>query len=202
LKHDILIVGGGASGIMAAILAHDFGMDAALIEGNDRIGKKLLTTGNGRCNITNKYIEAYRYHSNNKDFYMPVLDSFKVNDTINFFSSIGLPLITLDEGKMYPMSLQASSVLDIMRLALEDRGIPVYLNSKVKSINKKKTGFIVETSNGEVYEGSKVILASGGKTLAVTGSDGSGYTLAKSFGHKLITPIPALVQVKLDYKNF
>lgn len=201
MKHDILIVGGGASGIMAAILAHDFGMDAALIEGNDRIGKKLLTTGNGRCNITNKYIEAYRYHSSNKDFYMPVLNSFKVSDTINFFSSIGLPLITLDEGKMYPMSLQASSVLDIMRLALEDRGIPVYLNSKVKSINKKKSGFIVETSNGEVYESSKIILASGGKTLAATGSDGSGYTLAKSFGHKLITPIPALVQLKLDYKN-
>ncbi|ERI95187.1 flavoprotein family protein [Clostridiales bacterium oral taxon 876 str. F0540] len=194
-------MGGGASGIMAAILAHDFGMDAALLEGNDRIGKKLLTTGNGRCNITNKYIEDSRYHSSNNSFFKPVLDSFKANDTINFFSSIGLPLITLEEGKMYPMSLQASSVLDIMRLALEDRSIPVYLNSKVKSINKKKNSFVLETSNGEIYEGNKVILASGGKTLAATGSDGSGYTLAKSFGHKLITPIPALVQLKLDYKN-
>lgn len=201
LKHEVIIVGGGAAGIMAAILAHDVGIDIALVEGTDRVGKKLLTTGNGRCNITNRYIEDNRYHSENPEFFKQALKAFTVSDTINFFSSIGLPLITLDEGKMYPMSLQASSVLDIMRLALEDRNIPVYLNSRIKTIRKNKSGFRLEASTGESFDCSKVILACGGKTAAATGSDGSGYTLARALGHSIITPIPALVQLKLDYKN-
>jgi predicted Rossmann fold flavoprotein len=186
---------------MAAILAKDMGSDVAVLEGNDRIGKKILTTGNGRCNITNKYIEEARYHSDNPDFFKTAIKEFKASDTINFFSSLGLPLITLDEGKMYPMSLQASSVLDIMRLSLEDKGVPIYLNSKVKNIRKTKSGFKLETTGGDFYECSKLILACGGKTAPATGSDGSGYALAKNLGHNIINPIPALVQLKLDYKN-
>jgi predicted Rossmann fold flavoprotein len=201
LKHDVIIIGGGAAGIMAAILAKDMGIDIAILEGNDRIGKKILTTGNGRCNITNKYAEGSRYHSDNAGFYESALTSFTASDTVNFFSSIGLPLITLEEGKMYPMSLQASSVLDIMRMALADRDIPVYTNSKVKNIKQLKKGFKLETANGEFCECSKILLACGGKSLASTGSDGSGYSLAKGLGHKIINTVPALVQLKLDYKN-
>lgn len=201
LNHEVIIVGGGAAGIMAAILAKDMGIDAAILEGTDRIGKKILTTGNGRCNITNKYIDENRYHSENPLFYKTALDTFTTLDTINFFTSLGLPLVTLEEGKMYPMSLQASSVLDVMRLTLTDRNIPVYLNSKVKSIKQKKQGFSLETTSGESYECKKIILSCGGKALAATGSDGSGYTLAKSMGHTVVNPIPALVQLKLDYKN-
>lgn len=201
MKHDLIIVGGGSAGIMAAILAKDFGIDTAIVEGGDRVGKKLLTTGNGRCNITNKYIENNRYHSNNPEFFETALKEFKASDTVNFFSSIGLPLVTLEEGKMYPMSLQASSVLDILRLALSDRGIPVYLNSKVKAAKQSKSGFKLETSSGEAYTCNRLLLTCGGKSAAGTGSDGSGYALAKSLGHNIINPIPALVQLKLDYKN-
>lgn len=201
MKHELIIIGGGAAGVMAAILAKDMGIDAAILEGGDRILKKLLVTGNGRCNITNKYIENTRYHSGNPEFFMPALKEFKTSDTINFFSSLGLPLVTLEDGKMYPMSLQASSVVDIMRFALNDREIPVYLNSKVKSIKHKKSVFSLETASGEVYESKKLLLTCGGKSLPSSGSDGSGYALAKSLGHSIITPIPALVQLKLDYKN-
>lgn len=201
LKHHIIIVGGGAAGIMAAILCHDMGMNSAIVEGNDRVGKKILTTGNGRCNISNKYTEENRYHSENPEFFKAALKGFKVSDTINFFSSMGLPLVTLEEGKMYPMSLQASSVLDVMRFALEDRGIPVYLNSKVKSIKQSKKVFNIETANKENFQCKKLILACGGKAAPATGSDGSGFTLAKSLGHSIINPIPAIVQLKLDYKN-
>lgn len=201
MRHELIIVGGGAAGIMTAILAKDMGIDAAIVEGNDRIGKKLLTTGNGRCNITNKYISEDRYHSQNPEFYKPAINTFKVTDTTSFFTSIGLPLITLEEGKMYPMSLQASSVLDVMRFALADRAIPVYLNSKAKTISPNSKGFKIETVKSEIYECSRVVIACGGKALASTGSDGSGYILAKSLGHKIITPIPALVQLKLEYKN-
>ena len=201
MKHEIIIIGGGASGIMSAILLKDMGIDAAILEGSDRIGKKILVTGNGRCNITNKYAEENRYHSENPEFFKHSLNTFKSSDTVSFFCSIGLPLVTLEEGKMYPMSFQASSVLDIMRLALADRNIPVYLNSKVKAIKQNKKGFKLETASDEAYECSKAIIACGGKSLASTGSDGSGYSLAKSFGHKIINPIPGIVQLKLDYKN-
>ncbi len=201
MKHEVIIIGGGASGIMAAILTKDMGIDVAVLEGNDRIGKKLLTTGNGRCNITNKYTGENRYHSENPEFFRHALNTFKASDTVNFFSSIGLPLVTLEEGKMYPMSLQASSVLDILRLAIADRDLPVYLNSKVKAIRQIKKGFKLETISGETYECGKLIITCGGKSLAATGSDGSGFSLAKSLGHRIISPIPGIVQLKLDYKN-
>jgi len=201
LKHKVIIIGGGAAGIMAAILLKDKGIDTAIVEGNDRIGKKLLTTGNGRCNITNKYIEESRYHSENPGFFKQSLSNFSVNDTIDFFSSIGLPLVTLEDGKMFPMSLQASSVLDILRLALNDRNIPVYLNSKVNKITALKKSFRIETKSGEAYEAEKVILCCGGKSAPNTGSDGLGYSLAKTLGHSIVIPMPSLVQLKLEYKN-
>jgi predicted Rossmann fold flavoprotein len=201
LKHDLIIVGGGAAGIMAAICAKDRGADVAIIEGSDRVGKKILTTGNGRCNITNKFIEPYRYHSNNSEFFSTALKNFSSEDTVNFFSSLGLPLVTLEEGRMYPMSLQASSVLDIMRFALEERNIPVYLSSKVKEIQSSKKGFRIFTSNAAEYFCNKLILCCGGKSAANTGSDGTGFSIAKKLSHNIIPPIPALVQLKLDYKN-
>lgn len=201
MKHDLIIVGGGASGIIAALSARDLGIDVAILESNDRIGKKLLTTGNGRCNITNKFITTERYYSENPAFFEPVLNAFKVEDTINFFSSLGLPLVTLDEGKMYPMSLQASSVLDILRLAVSEKNIPIYFNCTVKDIIPSKKGFKISTANSDIYECKKVIIATGGKSAPNTGSNGSGYSIAKSLGHKTIQPVPALVQLKLNYKN-
>lgn len=201
MEHYLIIVGGGAAGIMAAICAKDRGADVAIVEGSDRVGKKILTTGNGRCNITNKFIEPNRYHSDNPKFFNAALKNFSNEDTINFFSSLGLPLVTLEEGKMYPMSLQASSVLDIMRFALEEKGIPVYLNSKVKEIKPWKKGFKIAASSDVEYHCSKLLLCCGGKSAANTGSDGTGFTLAKKLGHTIVNPIPALVQLKLDYKN-
>lgn len=202
MKHDIIVVGGGASGIMAAITAKDLGKDVAILEGNDRIGKKLITTGNGRCNITNRCIDYSRYHSRNEDFFNFSIDNFTFKDSEIFFNSIGLPLTTLEDGKMYPMSLQASSVIDIIRLAIEERDIPVYLNRKVKDIKLENTEFNIFTADGEEnFQCSKLVLATGGKAAPKTGSDGVGYSIAKAFGHKIINPTPALVQLKLKYKN-
>lgn len=201
MKHELIIIGAGASGLMAAITANDLDMDVAILEGTDRVGKKILTTGNGRCNITNKYIEDTRYHSNNNGFYSSVLQAFGVDDTISFFEALGLPLVTLDEGKMYPMSLQASSVNDILRLALEERNIPIYLNAKVVEISLSTKGFKILSSNGEIYESEKLIMTTGGMAAPKTGSDGSGYNLAKNLGHNIINPLPALVQLKLLHKS-
>lgn len=201
MKHDLIIIGGGASGIISAITAKDMGINVAIIEGNDRIGKKILATGNGRCNISNKNIDMKRYHSENSNFFEFVLKSFTVSNTKNFFYNLGLPLIMLEDGKMFPMSLQSSSVIDILRLALKDRNIPVYLNSKVKDINYDKNKFNIFTINQKCFNCNKLIIATGGKSSPKTGSEGSGYALARSLGHNIIPPLPALVQLKLDYNH-
>ncbi|WP_294375737.1 NAD(P)/FAD-dependent oxidoreductase [uncultured Clostridium sp.] len=202
IYHDLIIIGGGASGLIAAITAKDFGMDVAIVEGTDRIGKKILTTGNGRCNISNSNIDYpyNNYHSENNNFFINTLNNLTVKDTKNLFLSLGLPLIELENGKMYPKSLQASSVVDIFRMAIEDRQIPLYTDCKINSITKKKN-FNLFTNNNE-YDGfscKKLILSCGGKSAVKTGSDGSGYKLAKSLGHKITDTLPGIVQLKLDY---
>lgn len=197
--HDIIIIGAGASGIVSSIVAKDRGLDVAIIEGNDRIGKKILTTGNGRCNITNKFISDLRYYSYNKDFFKDILEDFNLEKTIDFFYSLGLPIIELDHGKMYPSSLQASSVLDIFRLAIDERNIPLYLSSKVVKINKINNCFQIHIADDRIFTCNKLVLSCGGKSAPNTGSDGSGLSLAKSLGHKVITPVPGLVQLKLKH---
>ncbi|ADL54008.1 NAD(P)/FAD-dependent oxidoreductase [Clostridium cellulovorans] len=201
MYHDIIIIGGGASGLCAAITAKNMGMDVAIIEGTDRIGKKILTTGNGRCNISNKHITPERYHSNNKGFPNSILNKYNLHYTLDFFSTLGLPIIESDGDKLFPMSLQASSVVDIFRLALDDLYIPVYSNILISSIKKVKNNFNLSTKSGNIYTAKKVILACGGKTLQKTGSIGIGYSLATSLGHKVTNLQPAIVQLKLSYPH-
>lgn len=205
IYHKLIVIGGGASGLMAAITAKDFGADVAIVEGTDRVGKKILTTGNGRCNISNSSIKTpyINYHSLNKDFFVPALSEFGFLETKNFFYSLGLPLVELENNKIYPQSLQASSVVDIFRLALMDRNIPVYNNFKVKNISTSKTGFKLSTGDDSIEPicCEKLIIACGGKSAVKTGSDGSGYTLCKSLSHTITETVPAIVQLKLDSKN-
>ena len=203
IYHDLIVVGGGASGMMAAVAARDFGLDVAIVEGTDRVGKKILMTGNGRCNITNSTI-AYpfdTYHSENDKFYQNVLSNFSVEDTKAFFLNLGLPMIELQKGKCYPKSLQASSVVDIFRLALEERYVPVYTSYKVKEIIKSKDIFKIISNDeaNEIIQCKKVIMACGGISAPVSGSDGSAYELAKSFGHKIIDQVAGIVQLKLEH---
>lgn len=200
MNYDLIIIGGGACGITASIMAKDLGINVALVEGTDRIGKKILTTGNGRCNITNSKINYLRYHSDNDLFFKSTLDNFTLEDTINYFNSLGIYLTTLEEGKMYPMSLQASSVLDIFRMNLEDKSIPIYVNTKINSIKKDKS-FKIQAENGDIFTSEYVLLCTGGKSYTKTGSDGSGYNLAKALGHSIISTSPGLVQLKLQYSK-
>ncbi|MCD3233977.1 NAD(P)/FAD-dependent oxidoreductase [Clostridium botulinum] len=205
MKHELIIVGAGASGIIAAINAKNSGIDVAILESNNRIAKKLLTTGNGRCNITNENITLDRYHSNNPRFFEHTLKSFNLTNTLEFFSTLGLHLTTLENGKMYPLSLQSSSVVDILKASLEEKEIPVYLDTKVKDIHNSKKGFKIYASTPEddslEYNCKKLILCCGGKSAPKTGSDGSGFSLARKIGHSIIEPLPALVQLKLNYKK-
>lgn len=204
IYHDLIIVGGGASGLTAAIAAKDFGLDVAIVEGTDRVGKKILTTGNGRCNISNRCVAEpfINYHSNCDNFFSSVLSQFGVDDTLNYFLSLGLPIVPLKGGKLYPQSLQASSVVDILKMSLEDRNIPLYTGCKIKDIHKDKT-FKLSTSNDEykLFTCENLILACGGKSAPKTGSDGSAYNLAKNLGHSITKLLPGIVQLKLDYNH-
>ncbi|MGL4760109.1 MAG: NAD(P)/FAD-dependent oxidoreductase [Sarcina sp.] len=211
IYHDLIIVGGGASGMMAAVAAKDFGLDVAIIEGTDRVGKKILMTGNGRCNVTNSTISYPfdTYHSENDGFYQDVLSNFSVEDTKAFFLNLGLPMVELQKGKCYPKSLQASSVVDIFRLALEERYIPVYTSHKVKQIEKTKDIFKIisthkvddTTQTTEEMQCEKLILACGGISAPVSGSDGSAYGIAENLGHSILNQVAGIVQLKLDYHS-
>jgi predicted Rossmann fold flavoprotein len=199
LYHDLIIVGGGSCGIVSAIKAKDLGIDAAIIDGSDRIGKKLLTTGNGRCNLTNENLSLSRFHSDNTDFFKDIINTYDLEYTLNFFKSIGIYTSTLDSGKIYPLSLQSSSVIDILRMNLSERNIPNYINERVLNVIKTKEGFFEVITSSTTFTCKKVLLCTGGKSYTKTGSDGSGYTLAKNLGHSLIKSIPGIVQLKLNY---
>lgn len=213
VHHELLIIGAGAAGLMAAVTAKDQGIDVAIIEGNDRIGKKIITTGNGRCNITNESTAtgtdeavalSRKYHSNQAGFPLHVLQQFGVRQTIEFFSSLGLPLISLEDGRMYPMSLQAASVPGVFGIALEDRRVPIYLKHKVMDItvsaDHPRFTITCQTETGEaIYTSEYLFLCAGGLTAPKTGTDGSGYSLVQRLGHTLIEPVPGIVQLKLEY---
>lgn len=199
MKKQILVVGGGASGMMAAIQAARNGGEVTILEHMDRVGKKLLSTGNGRCNLTNLHEAEECYRCGQKGFVPKVLSQFSARDTLSFFDELGI-IPKERNGYIYPNSDQASSVLDVLRMELDHQKIRVLLNCQIKSI-RFSDNFSVQTNMGQI-EGDALILAAGSKAAKVTGSDGSGYTLAQSLGHKIVTPLPALVQLRCGENHY
>ncbi|MCD8082674.1 MAG: NAD(P)/FAD-dependent oxidoreductase [Clostridiales bacterium] len=199
MERQILIIGGGAAGLMAGIQAARSGADVTILEHMDRVGRKLLSTGNGRCNMTNLSIRPEHYRCGQKQFPMRILDRFSVWDTLTFFDEIGIETKNKG-GYIYPNSEQASAVLDALRLEADHRGVRVVVGCEVLGVRKPKDShsrFLVETTLGE-YQGSALILSAGSKAARVTGSDGSGYRLAEAFGHRIIKPLPALVALRCE----
>lgn len=194
------IIGGGASGMMAAITAKSCGANVFIVEHKDRIGKKILSTGNGRCNFTNIEQKPECYRSDQPDFPQTVLSRFSVPDTISFFLKLGI-YSKNKNGYLYPNSEQASSVLDVLRMEIERLGVCVYTDTPVSFLSKKKKGFQVHTEKRNI-SCDTLIIAAGSKAAPVTGSDGSGYDLAKSFGHHMVPVLPALVQLKCKEKYY
>ncbi len=199
MYHDLIIVGAGSCGIVSAIKASDLGIDVAIIDGSDRIGRKLLTTGNGRCNLTNENLTLSRFHSDNDNFFKDIINTYDLEYTLNFFKSIGIYTCTLESGKIYPLSLQASSVIDILRMNLSERNIPTYMDEKVLNITKTKKGLFEVITSSNTYTCKKILLCTGGKSYVKTGSDGSGYKLAKNLGHGIVKCTPGIVQLRLNY---
>lgn len=193
---DIIIIGAGASGIVTAINAKNENNRVILLEKNDRIGKKLLATGNGRCNYTNMNLSEKNYSS--PDFVKRTLEGFSNEDLINYFRILGLES-TLDGNRVYPISLKANSVLNILIYWLEKKGIEVKTKSQVKEIKKTKKGYEVIT-NEEILRADIVVAAFGGKAMPASGSDGVSFEILKKMGIRVTDLKPALTQLKLDSK--
>ena len=190
----MIIIGGGASGLIAAILHARAGQKVTLLEQNSKIGKKILVSGNGKCNITNRYINLNRFHGQNPKFIEEVLGGYDFETVEKFFTSIGLELIEGKEGKMFPMSLQASSVVELLEYEAKRVGVQIEYDCTVTSIDKNDNTFTVATSqNTKTCE--KLLIASGSPAAPQLGGSNSGYALAAKMGHTLIQRHPSLVQL-------
>ncbi len=196
----ILIVGGGAAGLAAALSAASVNPSAQItvLEGLDRVGKKILATGNGRCNLTNARITPAHYHSSQPEALAPLISAMPTERTLSFFSSLGLFCAEEDQGRIYPYARQASMVVDVLLLALERRGVNLVCGSRVSAIQRDSTGFQVKTEAGRVYRGDGVILTAGGRAAPKQGTDGSGYGLARRLGHRYAPLFPCLVPLTCD----
>lgn len=191
---DIAVIGGCASGLCAAVQAARLhpGKRVAVFERLPRVGKKILATGNGRCNLSNRSALTHNY--TNSAFASPALHRHDVVDTLDFFARLGLLTFTDSEGRIYPLSNAASGVLDALRFAVDGLGITVICDHPVKEIKRSKGRFVIDSD----FSAAAVILAAGGKASPSQGSDGSGYALAKQLGHTVTDLSPALVPLNAD----
>jgi predicted Rossmann fold flavoprotein len=193
---NVIVIGGGASGMAAAITAADRGHAVTVLERQARVGRKLLSTGNGRCNLSNTHAAQGHYHGDSA-LVSDVLRRFGVEDTLAWFGQLGLLTVTEDSGRLYPFSNMASSVVDVLRFALDSRGVTVIAGSPVTGIRVKGHSFTVSTEEG-VYTADAVILAAGGAAGAKVGGVMDGYRLAKALGHHRTALSPAIVQLRTD----
>lgn len=198
MSNAVAIVGGGAAGLTAAIFAAQNGREVTVYESGERIGRKILATGNGRCNMTNINADINNYHGNNTKFLLGAINKFWVEETIAFFENLGILTKTEERGKVYPYSDQASAVLDVLRFRLEELNVRIVTGFEVESVKKNGNRFELVSYNGKTAYAEKVIIAAGGRAAPNLGSKGKGYELLKCFGHKITDLKPSLVQLKTD----
>lgn len=191
---DVIVIGGGMSGLVSAIeVKRNYPeMQVAVFERLDRVGKKILATGNGRCNLDN--IKADEKDYNAPHFVKHVLDEYTPQSNIDFWETLGLKVILDEDGRVYPRSNSSQSVLDLLRLEIEKLNIKVIYES-VSNITKNKYFKV----NNE--EAKRVILSAGGASSPKQGSDGSGFKLAEKLGHKITPLYPSLVQITTETKD-
>ena len=197
----IVVVGAGPAGMMAAIKAAENGASVVLLEKMKRAGKKMLITGKGRCNITNvaEIPELIKNIPGNGKFLNSCIRAFDNEDVQYFFNGIEVPTKVERGGRVFPVSDKAADVVDAMVLQLHELGVKLYTDVKVSDIlvqDNKAVG--VKTDDGQKFEAEAVIIATGGSSYPGTGSTGDGYKMADKIGHKVVTPLPALVPLELE----
>ena len=195
MKKQIGVIGGGAAGMMAAITAAKEGAQVTILERNDRVGKKILQTGNGKCNLGNRALSVECYHGGDLEWIRDVLEHFDTEDTIRFFQSIGL-MVKEKNGYLYPVCEQAAAVLDVLRYELQALGVEIQYQCKITKVEKLASGKLQVSDGEKTWQFDAAIVTCGGKAAPATGSDGSGFKIAKKMGHTCIPSVPALVQLR------
>jgi predicted Rossmann fold flavoprotein len=195
----IAIIGAGASALLASIILAKRNFAVTVFEKNPKAGKKLLATGNGKCNITNKNLSLKHFFSSNLDFIRYPIESFGFGEFVQFCDEIGLNLTTTENGKTYPSSLQASSVVDVLYNVALFYGVKFHFNSEVKDIDFQEKAHIICDAKKYIFD--KIIVATGSIAMEKLGGSESGYRFGQKFGHTLIKPIPSLVQLTSNDKE-
>ena len=193
-KIKVCVIGGGPAGMMAAGTASLYGADVTIFESMSHLGKKLAITGKGRCNVTNNctIAEFLENVPRNPRFLYGALNAFSTEDTISYFENLGVKLKTERGKRVYPESDKAKDIVEAMRKYVAETNI---VHKKVSSVKKNDDGFSV-TAAGDMYYFDKVIIATGGKSYPLTGSDGSGYKIATKMGHHLTEIVPSLIPIE------
>ena len=199
-KRKVAVIGGGASGLIAAHFASEK-CNVTLFEKQKKIGRKILVTGNGRCNISNRNILSERYHGHNREFVNAIFNRFGLAETENFFSSIGIPFIEEDDGKLFPASLQASIIPKVFEYELVARGADIRIHRKIEKIIPERDKFRLITVGREEEIFDSVILSCGSVAFPGAGASRSGYDLAKSLCHNVYEPFPAILPINIPLKS-
>jgi len=194
---DVLVVGAGAAGLFAAIHAGRTGARVLALDGARSLGAKILVAGGGRCNVTHDYVDASSYFGSSPNAIRKVLRRFDVSDTVEFFENYGVTLKREDTGKLFPTTDRARTVLDALLRAADEAGVIIKFPRRVETIRRHDDSFHVSGEWGEV-SAPRLILATGGRALPKSGSDGLGYEFARTLGHSVCDQIhPALVPLIL-----
>lgn len=196
------VIGGGPAGIIAAGFAGSRNKNVVLIERNDKLGKKLLITGNGRCNVTNSspIKDFFEHVITNSSFLYSSFYSFSNYDIMNLLEKYGVKLKVEGENRVFPVSNKSSDVIKALNRFLEDNNVHVMLNTRIIDVNYKDNKFILTSDNGKTLIFDKLIIATGGKSYPATGSTGDGYDFAKKLGHTIIPLKPSLVPIEIEEK--
>jgi len=197
VKKKVLICGAGASGTLLAILLARAGVAVTILERRADLAKKLLVSGNGKCNISNRHISPKRYHSNSKDAIHKILAGFGADEVIKLFKTLALEITEETQGRLYPSSFSAKSLIGLLKFELEMLKVKIEFDTEVKKIEKKGSKFFVETTKG-FFEGYYLVLATGSEAMPKVGGSATGLELAKRLKHKIIKPLPSLVPFESD----
>ncbi len=194
-RFDVIIVGAGASGLTAGIQAARMGAHVLILEHMEKAGKKILATGNGKCNFTNEKQGIAYYNGKNPAFVLPVFRQFGVTETLRFFEELGIYPQNLREGCYYPASGQAASIVEVLLMECKRLEVRILYNVGIREIRQEAEDFSFHTKQG-IFESRSCIIATGGKAAKKTGSDGSGFLYVANLGHTLTDMVPALVQMQ------
>ncbi|MDU1399477.1 NAD(P)/FAD-dependent oxidoreductase [Finegoldia magna] len=195
------IIGAGASGVFAALILKQNYIDTTVIERNANALKKIYATGNGRCNFTNRNVSYKNYHGENPKFTISAIKKFDNYDVIEFFNDMGIPEVELENGKIFPKSLQASSIVKQMMCLANHLEVEFIYDSFVDDVRKDGDVFEVK-SNDSIYKFDYLIIACGSKAYKKSGSDGNGYILMEKLGHNIVKTHPGIVQLRLNGDSF